>query len=109
MLETLFGNKTAERVLLYMANYKSGYATKISQTFGISLNMVQKQLDKLEQGSILVSRLEGKTRIYQFNPRFFLYKDLSSLLSKALAFTSDAEKQNYYMQRTRPRRRGKPI
>ena len=109
MLETLFGNKTAERVLLYIANYKSGYATKISQTFDISLNMVQKQLDKLEQGSILVSALVGRTRVYEFNPRFYLDKELLLILNKALEFLSDTERQKYYMQRTRPRRRGKPI
>ena len=109
MLETLFGNRTAEKIFLYMANYRTGYATKISKTFGFSLSMVQKQLDKLEQGGILISNLEGRTRLYQFNPRYFLYKELLLLLSKALEFIPDTEKQKHYMQRTRPRRRSKPL
>lgn len=109
MLEALFGNKTAERVLLYLANYKSGYATKISRTFKISLNMVQKQMDRLEQGGILVSKLEGRTRLYQLNPRFFLYKKLMELLNVALDFVPEKEKNACYSQRTRPRRKGKPL
>lgn len=109
MVEALFGNKTAERVLLYLVNYKSGYATKISKTFKISLSMVQKQLDKLEGGGILASRLEGKTRVYQFNPRFFLKDELLLLLNRALGFISEEERNKYYMERTRPRRRGKPL
>lgn len=109
MLEALFGNRTAERVLLYLANYRSGYATKISKTFNISLNMVQKQMDRLELGGILVSRLEGKTRVYQLNPRFFLYKELTELLNVAIGFVPEKEKSAYCSQRTRPRRKGKPL
>lgn len=109
MVNTLFGNKTAEKVLLYMANYKSGYATKIARIFNVSLNMVQKQLNKLEEDNVLVSKLEGQTRIYQFNPRFFLKEELLILLNKILEFMPEEEKQKYYRQRTRPRRRGKPL
>ena len=109
MIEALFGNRTAEKVLLYMANYGSGYATKIARTFDVSLNMAQKQLNRLEEAGVVASRLEGQTRIYQLNPQFFLKDELLLLLKKALTFISEEERQKYYMQRTRPRRRGKPL
>ena len=44
MLESLLGNKTAERVLLYLANYGQGYAREIAATHGVSVSVVLKQL-----------------------------------------------------------------
>ncbi len=40
MLESLFGNPTVERVLLYLQNYDEGYATEIAATFSTSLSVV---------------------------------------------------------------------
>jgi len=48
MLESLLGNKTAERVLLYLANYGQGYAREIAATHGVSVSVVLKQLARLE-------------------------------------------------------------
>ena len=44
MLESIFGNPTVEKVLLYLQNYNEGYASEIATTFSISLSVVQKQL-----------------------------------------------------------------
>lgn len=109
MLELLFGNKTAERVLLYIANYGEGYASGIANTFGMPVNMVQKQLQKLELSGAIVSLQKGKTRVFTWNPRYPFKNELLALLNKALEFVSEAEKKKYYMQRTRPRRSGKPL
>lgn len=43
MLEKIFGNVTAEKVLFYLTAYQEGYAGGIARTLGIPLNMVQKQ------------------------------------------------------------------
>ena len=109
MLEALFGNKTLEHTLLYLANYGEGYARAIAQTYGISLNMVQKQLSRLERGQIVVSHLVGKTRLYQLNPRWYFFKDLNQLLIKALEAIPQDDIQKYYRQRKRPRRKDKPL
>jgi predicted transcriptional regulator len=53
MLETLFGNKTTERVLLYLENYEEGSGKRIADTFSLPLNAVQNQLRKLEEGGVL--------------------------------------------------------
>ena len=84
MLATLFGNNTAERVLLFLANYGQGYARQIASTHGSPVSVVLKQLARLEEGGILVSRLLGRTRIYELNPRWFFHKELKALLEKAL-------------------------
>jgi len=107
MLDTLLGNKTAERVLLYLANYGQGYATQIAATHGSSVSVVLKQLARLENGGILVSRSLGRTRVYELNPRWFFHKELKALLEKALAALPEEEVKKHYRARRRPRRAGK--
>ena len=109
MLEALFGNQTAERILLYMQNYGEGYGRGIAETFAIPLNAVQNQLKKLESGGVLVSHLKGRTRVYTWNPRFLLRKPLQALLEEALQLMPDSEIKKHYRERTRPRRAGKPL
>jgi len=107
MLEPLLGSKSAEKVLIYLATREEGYAREISRFFTIPLNSVQKQLNKLGQGGVLVSFLQGRTRIYQFNPRYPFLKELQRLLAKAIIFYPAEERERLLMNRRRPRRRGK--
>jgi DNA-binding transcriptional ArsR family regulator len=109
MLEPVFGNKTMEKILLFLARYGNGYPRDISVTFEIPLNGVQQQLKRLEDGGILVSRLYGRVRIYEFNPRYPFLKELRALLDKAMEYISDEDMKKYYMKRTRPRKQGKPV
>ena len=109
MLHKLFGSRTAEMVFYYMLIYKKGYARKISLVFDFSLNPVQKQLLKFEEAGILVSFLEGRTRVFQWNPRYPFLPELQALLEKAYQYLPESEKSKYFKQRTRPRRTGKPL
>lgn len=108
MLETLLGNRTIEKTLLYIFTYSEGYATKISQLFSIPLNGVQQQLQRLENGGVLVSQMKGKTRLYMFNPRYVFLDELKGILKKAMQVLSSSELKLYFRERTRPRRKGKP-
>jgi len=109
MLQPLFASKAAERVLLYLENYGEGNATGIARTFACPLSVVQKQLFKFEQSGVLVSRLVGRTRLYSWNPRFALKKELRALLAGALALRPREEIRRYFRERRRPRRMGKPL
>jgi predicted ArsR family transcriptional regulator len=108
MLESLFGNRTAEKVLLYLQTYEEGYARQIARTFEVSLNAVQKQLRRFEDGGVLVSRTVGRTRVFTWNPRYPFKEPLRELLSRALEYLPESEKRAYYRERRRPRRSGKP-
>ena len=108
MLEGLVGNKTAERVLLFLQAYGEGYAQQIADRFSISLSAVQRQLARLEDGGVVVSQLKGRTRLYVFNPRWPFRFELQELLKKVLSYLPNAELDRYYRSRTRPRRKGKP-
>lgn len=109
MLESLFGNLTIEKILFYLQVYQQGYPKGISDLFDKPVNGVQQQLKRLEEGGIVVSFLRGRTRLYQFNPRYPFLKELKVLLSKAIEFLPEKDIKKYYRQRTRPRRAGKPL
>jgi DNA-binding transcriptional ArsR family regulator len=109
MLEKLFGNRTVEQVLLFIYAYGEGYAQEIADTFDISLSAVQRQLERLETGGVLVNQLKGRTRVFTWNPRWPFLDELNALLKKALVYLPEFEQEKYFRRRTRPRRTGKPL
>jgi hypothetical protein len=109
MLEPLLGSKSSEKVLVFIEALGEGYPREISRFFGTALTPIQKQLDKLELGGILVSFSKGRTRIYTFNPRYPFLKELKGILDKSISFYPEEERERLLMNRRRPRRRGKPL
>lgn len=111
MLEAVFGGKKIEKILFYILMNNSCYAKMLSNCFNEALSPFQKALDRLENGGIVVSFLEGRTRIYKFNPRYPFLKELKIFLMKAYEFLPQEFKNHYYEQkiRKRPRRKGKPL
>jgi hypothetical protein len=108
MLASLFGNSTAEKVLLFLEANETAYAQQIADALSIRLSVVQKQVRRLEQGGVLISRAVGRTRVFGFNPRFGFTDELRALLRRALSTLPDAERLPYLV-RQRPRLTGKPI
>jgi biotin operon repressor len=109
VLEAIVGSAAAEKVLLYLQNYEQAYGREIAATFELSNSQVQKQLLKLESGGLLVSRLVGRTRLYQWNPRNPLVPAFRSFLAFALASVPANEQQRFFRTRTRPRRSDKVL
>jgi len=111
MLEGLFGNETIERVLFYILKNKTCYAFQLQKQFQTALSPIQQALQRLEKGGILVSLLVGKTRVFQFNPRYFFLPELLSFLNRAYDVLPNEFKKKYYepIMRKRPRRTGKPL
>lgn len=109
MLEPILGSLNCERVLAFILARKEGYAREIARFYETDLNPIQKQLEKLERGGVLASRAAGRTRLYEFNPRYPFLKELKTLVEKALLFYPVEEREKLLMNRRRPRRRGKPL
>ena len=107
MLEPLLGSEIREKILLFLFVYREGYIRGIAKLFNFNVNAVAFQLDKLENGGVIVSQLKGKTRLYSLNPRYFFLNELKALLQKAKDALPEEELEKYYRIRTRPRRRGK--
>lgn len=109
MFSALFGNPTAEKVLLYIANYGEGHTRAIATTFKMSTSQVYQQLVRLEQEGILVTKTSGRTKVFSFNPRLAIRKPLLNLLEEILILIPEEEQKKYFRQRTRPRKTGKEL
>ncbi len=97
MLEGLFGNKNIERVLIFLFVNGTCYGSQLQRAFHVPLTPLQNALERLEEGGILTSHYEGKTRLYQFNPTYPLLNELELLLKKRYTLLSGPEKKEYYV------------
>lgn len=109
MLEGIFGNKTAEKVLLHIYHYGESHASGIAQDFRISLTSVVQQLNKFELAGLLVSKEVGRSRIYSFNPKSPFSKPIKELIEIVYESIPLTERQSLFQTRRRPRRKGKPV
>ena len=107
MLEGIFGNITVEKILFTLYVYGEGYPLGMARTFDEPVNKFQQQLKRLENAGIIASRLIGRVRVYNFNPRYPFLAELKAIIAKAYEFLPEKERAAYYMKRTRPRRAGK--
>jgi DNA-binding transcriptional ArsR family regulator len=109
MLETIFGNKTAAHIMLYLFHYGEAYGSGISKDMKITLSQVQKQLDKFETAGILVSKKMGTVRIYTFNPKLGVVKKITELIKDFYEAIPISQREVMFNVRRRPRRKGKPV
>lgn len=109
MLEGIFGNKTAEKVLLHIFHYGESHASGIAKDFGGALNPIIQQLNRFELAGVLVSKEVGRSRMYSFNPKSPFTKPVKELIEIAYEGIPLSERRKIFKTRRRPRRKGKPI
>lgn len=109
MLTSLVASTNAERVLLLLAARRKGYAGGIAQTFGVAPSHVQRVLDLMERDGMLVSNEIGRTRVYEFNPRFAFRDQVAALFRYALARYPQSLQEKRMKNRRRSRRKDKPL
>lgn len=111
MLEYLFANKNVEKIIMYIFLHGKAHATELSRSFDSSLDPIQKTLKKLEEGGLLVSFLEGRTRVFQWNPRYPFLPEIQALAKKAFDYLPLHIQETCYQttKRKRPRKTGKPL
>lgn len=109
VLDAIFGNRTAACVLLFLQCYGEGHALRIAKTFGFGLNMTQRQLKRLEEEGVLVSRLVGNIRLFSFNERNPSVRNLRQFLEAELKLLPDDQLKSFFRQRQRPRQTGKVL
>jgi len=109
MLEPILGTKTRELILQYILCFESGYAREIVKYLDISLPSVQNQLNRFEEGGVMLSKMSGRTKLFFFNPRYAFLHELTAILERAREFYKPELKELFEMQRKRPRRPGKPL
>ena len=111
MLESLFGNPVIEKILFFLIANEETYPSQLKNIFQSPLYSFQRAFARLEKGGAIVSHREGKTLIYQFNPRYPFLNELKAFLQKAYDFLPQEMREKYYepIMRKRPRRQGKPL
>ncbi len=109
MLEGIFGNKTAERVLLHVFHYGEIHASGIAADYKAALNPIKGQLDRFERAGVLISKEMGRTRMYSFNPKSPLTVPVKSLIQIVYESLPLLDREKIFSVRRRPRRKGKPV
>ncbi len=111
MFEQLFGSQIVEKVLFYMIVNERCFASELRASFNIPIFGIQRALTRLENQGILVSIVEGKNRIYLWNPRYPFLEEFKKFIQKAYSSLPDEMKKKFYERpiRKRPRKKGKPL
>jgi hypothetical protein len=109
MLEGIFGNKTAEKVLLHVFHYGEIYPSAIAQDYGLALDPIKRQLERFESAGVLVAKQLGRSRIFSFNPKSPYTKPMKDLIQITYQAIPLREREQIFSQRRRPRNKNKPV
>lgn len=93
MLEALFGNKSAEKVMMHIYVYGEIHASAIAQAHQTALDPIRKQLERFEEAGFLVSRLVGRSKLYRFNEQNELIPHLREMMAVAYRNLTDEQRQ----------------
>lgn len=109
VLEAICGSRSAAQTLLFLEAYGSGNARRIATIYDVPVTGIRRQLLRLEANGVLVSRMVGNTRVFEFNLGKATVRSLRTFLDAELELLHEDEIKKYYRQRQRPRRTGKEL
>lgn len=109
VLAELFGSRAAEAVLLHLYHYGESYGRAVSADLEVSLDSVQRQLNKFERSGVMVSKRQGRTLLYSWNPKSRVAKRLKDLVAVVYDGIPLDRRQKMFHTRRRPRAKDKPI
>ncbi|MGK5086653.1 hypothetical protein WDW86_03780 [Bdellovibrionota bacterium FG-2] len=81
----LFGNATAEKVLIFLEARGEGYALGIAKEFKLPVSQVQRQLQKFEKMGMVVTSKKGNSKVFAWNLRCAFAPELKALLRRLLS------------------------
>jgi hypothetical protein len=96
MFELLFNSRLVEKVLFYMISNDKCFANELRQAFEVPVFGIQRALTRLENQGILVSTIEGRNRLYHWNPRYPFLSDFKSFIAKAYSSLPDNIRNSPY-------------
>lgn len=109
MLDKLFGNETLALILLNLYHYGEVYSSLIEKNTGIGSRAVLNQLNKMEEAGYFVSRVVGRTRLYELNPKNPVTKHLREIIKITYVNMPIKMKEKMFKERMRPRSKGKVV
>lgn len=108
-LQDLFGGKAAEAVLLSLFHDGEAYGRAVARDFEVSLDGVQKQLDRFERSGAIVCKRQGRTLVYSWNPKSRVASRLRDLTGVIYDGMSLEAKEALFAERRQPRAKDKPV
>jgi hypothetical protein len=108
-LQDLFGGKAAEAVLLSLFHYGEAYGRAISRDFAVSLDGVQRQLDRFERSGAIACKRQGRTLVYGWNPKSRVAARLRDLTGVIYDGLDNEAKEALFPERRQPRAKDKPV
>jgi len=108
-LQDLFGGKAAEAVLLSLFHYGEAYGRAIARDFTVSLDAVQRQLDRFERAGAIVCKRQGRTLVYSWNLKSRMASRLRDLTGVIYDGLSTDAKEQLFAERRQPRAKDKPV
>lgn len=84
VLESIFGNKYATAVLMFLQSKGDGNASRIAKAYKVPVMGVQRQLHRMEEDGVLTSRIIGGARVFYFSERHHTVINLREFLQKEL-------------------------
>jgi hypothetical protein len=94
LLDLLVSGKTRVKLLLkfFLAPGVRGHLRGLAEEFGESTNAIRLELNRFEQGGLLLSGREQNRKVFSANSDHPLYADLASILRKHTGVDSLVEK-----------------
>ncbi len=109
MLETIFGSETSAFILLNLYHYGEIHLRALARNMRKSPTAVAAQLNRLEDGGLLVSREVGRTRLYSFNKKSPYIDSVLKIIATTYEAMPIKLKEETFGERGRPRAKGKPV
>ncbi|MDV6237508.1 ArsR family transcriptional regulator [Leptospira ellisii] len=109
VLDGIFGNGTASKVLLHVFHYNEIHSSAIARDYNVAVTPIRLQLERFEKAGILVAKQIGRSRVFSFNLKSPFVKPIKEILSIFYNSLSIEEKETIFSTRRRPREKGKPV
>ena len=93
MLDLLVSGKTRLKVLtkFFLAPEVHGHLRGLAEEFGESTNAIRLELNRFEQGGLLISGMEQNRKVFRANCSHPLFGDITSILRKHMGVDSLVE------------------
>lgn len=108
-LQDLFGGKAGEAVLLSLFHHGQIHGRAIAREFAVSLDAVQRQLDRFERSGSLVCQRQSRTLVDSWNPKSRLAPRLRDLTGVVYDGLDPEAKETLFTDRRQPRAEDKPV
>lgn len=99
-MDALFGSKVRTDTLVAVAALGTTYVSELARVLDCRLTEIQRAVAGLEHAGAIVTRMMGRTRLVELNPRFWGAAELYALLLRMSEQPSYGER---FLLRRRPR------